>query len=634
MTASLLAQLLEALAAEAEGDAVDLLGHARQRVARGHDDQALPLLGAALRASHSREDEYAPVTEALALWFDRRGEGRAALAASWYGMGRKSQARWIDAGTPSDRARTWLGWVARGEMERDEACSLAADALEAAGLLARAALALEEGRKPSAARALWARLADRLDAGAAEPYAAGLARFNVARTSHALGDTAAARRASVLSVQRLEEAADRFETRGQRERAFDAYQVLVEIGRLTGVVEHTLEGAVNAARILAEDHLPHHALRLHEQAMEAAERAGELAAGATLANDLALLAERHGLADVAREGVVRRGELWEAAAARPGAPRGLARHALLASAAAHVESGRLESARRAFRRLADLDLPGKEREHYADSARRLQGEHDPDVPRRRAREALGPAARPPEVWKDDLLEWEARGLASEACADVLFEQGADHAVTRRTALVGRLVAQLAEGATGWPDRTTAPAGVDRSAALVALAGHLAPIEMYGVLAPLERLAMDADAAVRLAAVQAVQGYFYKRSFVTLERALGDSDAIVVAAARSAVERLRFDHALEPLARIARSRDPESRAAALRAIARIDVEDAAHLLLATLDHGGPEERGAALEAMKSAATTAFVDAARSAFPRASPRLRAAVTEIFRARSLRV
>ena len=59
------------------------------------------------------------------------------------------------------------------------------------------------------------------------------------------GDPAIGRRALVDSQRRLEQVADDFETRGERERAFDCYQILLKLGKESGQFENLAEGYVN-----------------------------------------------------------------------------------------------------------------------------------------------------------------------------------------------------------------------------------------------------------------------------------------------------------------------------------------------------------------------------------------------------
>jgi len=67
-------------------------------------------------------------------------------------------------------------------------------------------------------------------------------------------------------VTALEEAADRFEVLGLRERAFDCFNALSAIGSTTHTFEHSLEGRANAIRILREDYLRQYALQQYDDA--------------------------------------------------------------------------------------------------------------------------------------------------------------------------------------------------------------------------------------------------------------------------------------------------------------------------------------------------------------------------------
>ena len=62
---------------------------------------------------------------------------------------------------------------------------------------------------------------------------------------------AAARRAWARTQELLEQLADEFERRGQRERAFDCYGMLLRLGRDSGSFENVAEGYLNAIRLLA-----------------------------------------------------------------------------------------------------------------------------------------------------------------------------------------------------------------------------------------------------------------------------------------------------------------------------------------------------------------------------------------------
>lgn len=602
---------------------------ARQQAERSRWGDALETLLSSLLVAHAREQSYAAVVVLLTEALERAGEHRAALSAAWYSGDTSHQQRLLERVPGVDRARTYMSWAEQDASKRGTLYARAARELEASGLLVRAAVCSERAGDIAGARALWSRLAQLVDSARSDRYAAGLCRFNLARMCREAGDARAAREATVAAVHRLEEAADRFESMGQRERAFDCYHVLIEIGSATDTFEHVLEGCVNAIRILTEDNLRYHSLRLYEHAIKLAGFAGEHSAAATLCREMTVYAQRQGLHRVATRGTLTQADLWASVAeqtAKRQGPTHLVENALVAGLLAQAEAGQYTKVGEIYAALASLDIEGSRREHYARAAKRYTNATNTPIDAALRDERLGEHVGPPDVWHIDLLEWEGRGSASEACADVLLDPSEDSdRITRRTALVGRLVALAADGA---PANQT-----ERALSLVA--DHLAPIGLYGLLAPLETLYGHELPAVRLAAVRSLSRYYYKRTFVTLERALVDSDPKVVKEAIGAVERLRFDHAFDPLARIYRTSSlVEARLAALRSIARIDAVEAAELVLGALDHGGPEERETVTTALKAGRGNRFVDVARAAYPDASPRLRASLDEVLRARGLAV
>jgi HEAT repeat protein len=620
---SRLLQIYERL--DATDDAEALLDRGRRELRSENPLGALEHLVAALLHTHSREEAYARAVASSADAFAKLGRHREVLSLAWYARNTRAQRTQIDHVPPLDRARTLARWANDDPERASNLHRRAAAELETAGLLVRAAIEYERAGDPNLGRALWSRLALELDLARGEPYAAGLARFNLARTSRALGDERAAREATVESVHRLEEAADRFESMGQRERAFDCYHVLIAIGELTGTFEHVLEGSVNAIRILTEDNLRFHALRLYERSLALAVDAREHAAAATLAREMTAYARKHGVSRFARRGLLREAELWETVAdalLERGGPTELAENALLASLLAAAEAGVYRRVGATFERLSQLDLDPARRDHYARARARYTDARDLPAELGDAPEPLGEHIAPPDVWHVDLIEWEERGSAAEACADVLLDPEAESdRVTRRAALVGRLVALEAETQSDAP----------RASAL--LANHLASIGLYTLLSPLEALYRSHEPRTRRAAINALSRYFFKRTFVTLEAALRDPDKGVVEAAEQALGRLRFEHAFDPLSRIYRTAPAEAaRIAALRALARIDVAEAAELLLAALEHGSSAEQNAAVEALSDARGMKFVEAARAVYPRASQPLRRAIRRVLQSRGL--
>lgn len=604
---------------EASASTVPELHHrARRELARGDAAGAHRALAEAAGQVLAREDDYVACAKLLADVHRREGNARAALTVLWYTGPADEQRALFDRVPPVDRARTRMAWALAPADER-AALRTAAAELEGAGLLARAAVARERAEDFAEARALWSRLAELLASSGSDPYAAGLARFDVARTAKRCGDAALAREATVAAVHLVEEAADRFEQLGQRERAFDCFQVLIAIGRESGAFEHVLEGYVNVIRILREDSLRYYALETYEEAIDAARRKGESAAAATLAREMASFAKKEGLAGVANQAALTEADLWREVASRTlerEGPPEIAENALLAAVLSFGEMGQFGKVGELYGALAELPLEASRTAHYLRASKRYVGARDERIEASPLPAHLRHQTGYPEVWHVDLLEWEARGSAAEACADVLLDARSWSEPTRRRAMLGRLVALEVEA-----ERPPSAQGD------IALAEQLSRLELYAALAPLEHLFVRAEPAARVAVAQALSRFLFKRTFVTIRAALADADARVRRAAVEAVENLHFPHALDALVRIHReATSDDARGAALRAIARIDTAEAAELLLGVLEHGTNADRRATVDALRRAPSSSFVKLAKSDLAARSPAVRDAVRAI--------
>ncbi len=610
----------------------ELRDEAKSAASRGDLARAQVALYAALEHTVAREDDYVGATNELRDVIFKAGDARSALTLDWYAGSERTQRALIQHVPPIDRARTMLAWADRST-DRDRARGLyakAADEYEAAGLVAQAAIARERGEDFSRARALWSRLSQLLGGSSADLYAAGLARFNLARTSLRTGDAAAAREAVVASVHLLEEAADRYETIGQRERAFDCYQVLVAIGRESGEFEHVLEGYVNVIRILREDHLRYYALQSYEEAVGAAEKQGEVSAAATLAREMSAYARKEGLPAVASFATLTQARLWQEVAAlsqRRKAPPEIAENALLAAVIALGEAGQYGRVGDVYGKLSALPLEEARAKHYDRAKGRYREAADLDVEAAPLPAHLRHEVGFPEVWHVDLVEWEQGGSAAQAAADIILSPEEYSEVTRRRAMLARLTALTVE-----IDPRVGPRPVHKDA-LVRLTEQLAQVELYTILSPLEVLFQRPERDVRLGVVRALSRFLYKRTFTTLRFALGDEEAAVVHEASKSLEEMRFPHAFDPIARIYReSQSGAVRAAAIRALSKIDTLEAAEMLLGVLQHDGSEERGAAVEALKRARGTRFVELAREQAKELSTSARAAVRDVLQARGI--
>jgi HEAT repeats len=584
---------------------------ARMAAARGDDATAVAALLAAAAKTHAADRDYDAVLRPLADLLAKTGDPRRALAvveavatndpSAW----RRAQ-RILPAAPAKDRARALAaqGYTAEAAREAEEA-----------GLVASAAFLREAAGDWPAARSLWARLASRggLTATAAagvageNMYVAALVQFNLARCARQCQDAPQLREATVASVRLLEEAADHFESNGQRERAFDCFQVLSQIGRDGGAFEDVLEGFVNSIRILREDHLKYFALQHYDEAIGAAAERGEAGAAATLAREAAAYARSLGLAPAAAAYALRQAELWRMSARQSvdrGAPPEIAENALLSSIVAFGEIGQATRVGQVYGELAGLDLEPARRAHYGRAEKRYTGVKDQAL-------ETSPDARPTlarsashgnEVWRADVLEWERAGSASEACADVMLDRRFPEFMRRR-ALLARLTAIEVEGLADDPS----PAS---ERLRVRLAGELSQVQLYAVLSPLEHLFTSPERRVKIAVLQAIETLFFKRSFATVRAGLADADPAVVAQAVRAVGAFQLEHAFDPLARLVReSANPDARAAALKALARIDTVESAELLLGVLEHGSMAERDVAAAALRETPGVKFRQLAR-------------------------
>ncbi|MFO0663022.1 MAG: HEAT repeat domain-containing protein [Polyangiaceae bacterium] len=604
-------------------DIHQLRERARGAIARNALDEAANSLVLAAMQTHVPENDYQTVLRPLADVLVRRGDPRSSLTVQWY-MARTDPSGWQRAvglfpQVPHvDRARTY---AAMGEMDN------AAREMEAAGVIAAAAIFREKAGDFHGARALWSRLSQVANgANRSNAYISGLIEFNLGRCANKCKDTRQAREAIVSAVRMLEEAADHYESVGQRERAFDCFQVLVQIGRESQTFENVLEGYVNCIRILREDHLKYFALQYYEDALSAARKGKELSAAATIAREAAEYARSLGMHAASTHYTLLQAELWRDLArahAERGAPPEISENAILAAVLAFGEVGQFARVGGLYRELSQLGIESARQAHYLRASSRYQSLTDEHVEAAPLASHLRQDSSFPDVWHVDVVEWEQHGSAAEACADVLLDPRWPDLI-RRKAMIARLTSFAVEGRQ--EDAASA-------SARIRLAEQLADLQLYAVLSPLERLFESKERGVRVAVLTAMQRLFFKRSFDTVRKGIKDSDPTVVAEAAKAVRSLYFQHAFDPLSRIVReSSDPKVRAAAIFALSRVDTVEAAEFLLGVLDHGAPVERGAAIESLKQARGVRFIELARSVLATSSPTTQASLRDVLRARGI--
>ncbi|MDP8999396.1 MAG: HEAT repeat domain-containing protein [Myxococcota bacterium] len=605
-----------------------LRDRARSAAARGDLDGAIAALVSAAGQTHVTRHDYVAILRPLTDALVEAGDTRGALTVLSYlasidaTVWKRAEELMPDV-PPVDR-----GFIraAQGRM------SQAATEMEGAGFVAAAAIYREKAKDWTGARTLWSRLGQVIDPDR-DRYVTALVRFNLARCARQCGDARQAREAIIESVRMLEEAADHFESIGQRERAFDCFQVLVQIGRESGAFEDVLEGFVNSIRILREDHLKYEfALDLFEESIAAATQRGETRAAATLAHQAAEYATSLGLAAHVSEYSLREADLWRAVAEQQrsrGAPPDAVESALLPAIIAFGKVGQYARVGKLFAELGTLDLAPSRRAHYERASKRYEHVEDEPVSKSKAGpRSLGDETVSTDVWHVDVLECERRGSAAEACADVLLDKRWNDLI-RRKALIARLTAlQVEDRPDGTPDDAMGSVLESR----VRLSEQLGHLQLYAVLSPLEKLFERPERRVKVAVLLALQTLCYKRSFIIVRAALRDPDPVLVDHAANTVKALYFPHAVDPLSRIMReSSHANVRAAAVSALARIDTLESAELVLGVLEHGTPADRIAALAAAKETGGKKFIELARAALPGASDALQATLREVLAAKT---
>lgn len=560
-------------------------------LATGSPESALPILWSLCDRTHVVDAEYAACLARFADALTRTRHRRAAATVLLFLDDIRAAAAQVPD-VPSDLARC-------AALMGDH--TGAARHFVNAGWYAHAAIALERASDDRGARVLWEKLADDPRLGG-DPYTAALVRFDLGRTCARLGDRSAARRHMVTSIHLLEAAADGFEERGLRERAFDCFSVLLTIGR-DGAFENLSEGYLNCIRVLKEDNLKYYVLQYYEDFQKLAVERGELHAAGTLYREAADYARRLGL-PYDRHYRRRAAEVHLAAGEQTleqNGPLELVENSFAAAIDAFNEVGLFGRVREVYDRLAQLDLAPNRKARYTRLAKRLDGVSDEALETPTFPDYLRVETAYPDVWYLDVIEWEQRGDAAETMAEIVFDKKRWPSYTRRRALLARLT-QLTGAEPPSPEL------------LAAVATRLGQVQLYVALAPLEKLYEHSSATVRAAVLAATRTLYFKRSFGLVTRGLADPDSAVRREALGAVGNMHFPHAYDPINRIYRdNRDPNVRKAALGSIGRINAPQAAEMLLEVLTTGDPQEQALCRELL-----------ARSEHPDVEPLLKSAAT----------
>ncbi len=505
--------------------------------------------------------------------------------------------------------------------EIEKRWSEAATLYREANLPVHAAVALERSKVPSDASSAWQSLREHPDL-ARRDYEAALVSFNYGLAAARLDPSSSeSRRALIDSQRRLEQVADDFESAGERERAFDCYQILLRLGKESMQFENLAEGYLNCIRVLREDNLKFYVLQYYEDFIRLALERDEYHAAATLYQEAASFAARAGL-PYDRHYQSKAAQTWVRCAekfAERGAPVQMIENALLAATSQFSAIGDYASVRATFERLGKLELPERAKKRFRTIAARYAGMPGISIEVPGLPDYLKQQHAYADIWFADLLEWEMDGdpmaVAASIVGDLKYPNG-----IRRRALVVLLTlcdAQLRQ-VHGEPEM------------LAQLAELLGELQTYAALAPLEKLFARPEPSVRRAAVSALRLLYFKRSFVIIRKALQDSDPQVREAAISAISDLHFPHAFNPLARIFReSTEERVRVAALKAIGEIESVEAGEFLIMAMRHEIGGLRQAARSALSAMDNADVLPIIRQHYEiEANPEVREALGEMFR------
>ena len=109
---------------------------------------------------------------------------------------------------------------------------------------------------------------------------------------------------------------------------------------------------------------------------------------------------------------------------------------MLAAVMAFGEACQFQKVADLYGEIGQLPLVESRREHYARAKNRYTGAADLRIDASPLPSHLRHEIGYPDVWHVDLVEWEQKGSAADACADVILDPAWSE-VTRRRATVGR-----------------------------------------------------------------------------------------------------------------------------------------------------------------------------------------------------
>ena len=554
----------------------DLFATALSLLKRGQTIEAERLLRQLCQQTHTADPEYDEWLRGLAMTYRALGRHREAGHVLVYlHMFDAAIEEFAGDGAHADAARAREMW-ARATKPPAEASPLflgAARAFAETGLPVEAAICYSLGGSAAGARAEWDRVArdPRL---ADKPYEQALCNYNLGLCAKKAGDRDTSQRLLARAQRLLEEVADDFEARGERERAFDCFAIVLQLGREENSFENLAEGYINCIRVLKEDNLKFYVLQYYEDFLRLALEREEFHAAAGVCKEAADYARRLGLV-YDRAYLKRSAEIWWQAAEkneRIGGPVELTENAYLAAVDAYSGLGDFFHVRESYERLARIGLADKKRERYARVARRYEGVAESHVQADEFPDYLRQQHAYPPIWELDLVEWEMDGDPLAVCGSIVGD-------TKYPSMIRRKGLQVLLRHFDGARHGSGEAEPER---LAEIAQGLGELQAYPALRPLEKMFGHPSPRVRRGVMRALRNNYYKRTFPLLWRGFRDDTPEVRDAAIDALETLHFAHAFDPLTRIFRDHpDQRVKETALTCIGRIGSLEAGVFLIDVL-----------------------------------------------------
>ena len=402
------------------------------------------------------------------------------------------------------------------------------------------------------------------------PYETALFTYNLGRLLSCNENTLEqGRRVVSDALRKIETLANRFEESGERERAFDCYLILVDIGKQTPQFENLAEGYLNCIRILKEDHLVLYALQYYDDFVSIALERNEFQAAATLLQEASEYAIKNAL-PYGKHYVLKAGEAWLQTAAQQeelGFSEEIVENSFVAALRSFNALEHWSRIAEVLEKLLLLDLSKEKQEKYTKLANQFGKSSKQKYTPPKAPDYMKQGHAYAEIWIADSIEHELAGDPLQVAVTIVKDLKYPDLIRRRALLVALIMLDQGESKQV------------ESSVVVEVAKLLGDLQSYTSLKPLEVLFESSDAKIRIQVMKSLRFLFFKRSFALARRGLKDPTKDVKNAALESLTNLNLQQAFNPLTRIYYEfEDLAVKKAALLAIGKIQSLESIDFLL--------------------------------------------------------